>query len=64
MKSTVLNDAIETIWLRLEEYRELKDLSHQEDESDWAEICEAMAAIEELEQVPTSNRVKFTERVY
>jgi hypothetical protein len=64
MKPTVLSEAIETIWLRLEEYRELKDLPQEEDERDWAEISEAMAAIEELEQAPTSNRVKFTKRVY
>ena len=47
LNDLLTQDAIETIWIMLEDYRELKDLPQSEDEEYWQQICEAMARIEE-----------------
>jgi hypothetical protein len=46
LNDLLIQDSIQTIWLALEAYLELKDLPQSEDEEEWQEICEAMARIE------------------
>jgi len=47
LNDLLTQDAIETIWLKLEEYRSLELARKVEDEEEWQVICEAMARIEE-----------------